>query len=86
MKFFTPDLIDRFGSEDDGIALAAQQEFEGRSEEYLRQLREIGEILPERFRELLEQFYLHDSRVISHSSFGFSAPGELEYTGPAIRN
>jgi len=63
MKFFTPDLIDTFGSEDDGIAVAAQQEFEGRSEEYLRQLHEIEVKLPERFRELLAQFYLHDSRV-----------------------
>ncbi|MFI5461400.1 MAG: hypothetical protein ACHRXM_38860 [Isosphaerales bacterium] len=67
MKFFTPDLIDRFGSADDGIAFAAQQEFEGRSEEYLRQLHEIEVKLPERFRELLDQFYLHDSRGISHS-------------------
>ena len=25
MKFFTPDLINRFGSEDDRIALAAQR-------------------------------------------------------------
>ncbi len=31
--------------------------------------------LPQRFRELLEHFYLHDSRVISHSSFGISEPG-----------
>ena len=77
MKFFTPDLIDRFGSEDDGIAFAAQQEFERRSEEYLRQLHEIEAKLPERFRELLEQFYLHDPRVISHSSLGIPEPGWL---------
>jgi hypothetical protein len=77
MMFFTPDLINRFGSEDDHVALAAQQEFEGRSEEYLHQLHEIEEKLPQRFRELLEQFYLHDSRVISHSSLGISEPGWL---------
>ena len=75
MKFFTPDLINRFGSQDDRIAVAAHQEFEERSEEYLRQLREIEDRLPQRFRELLDQFYLHDSRVISHSSFGISEPG-----------
>ena len=77
MKFFTPDLINRFGSEDDRIALAAQQEFEERSEEYLRQLHEIEAKLPQRFLELLDQFYLHDSRVISHSSLGISEPGWL---------
>ncbi len=43
MKFFTPDLINRFGSEDDRIAVAAHQEFEERSEEYLRHLHEIEE-------------------------------------------
>ena len=80
MKFFTPDLLERFGSEDDMIASKAQRELEARSQEYLRQLREIGEKLPQRLRELFEQFYIHDSRVISHSSFGNSAPRELAHT------
>jgi hypothetical protein len=75
MKFFTPDLINRFGSEDDRVALAAQQELEERSDEYLRHLREIEDKLPQRFRELLDRFYLHDSRVIAHSSLGISEPG-----------
>ena len=72
MKFFTPNLINRFGSEDDRIAVAAHQEFEERSEGYSRQLHEIEDRLPQRFGELLNQFYMHDSRVISHSSFGIS--------------
>jgi hypothetical protein len=80
MKSFTPDLINRFGSEDDRVALAAQHEFEGGSEGYLRHLHEIEDKLPQRFRELLEQFYLHDSRVISHSSLGISEPGWLRET------
>jgi len=76
MKFFTPDLLNGFGSEDGKIALGAHQELESHSAEYLRQLREIEEKLPQRLRALLEQFYLHDSRVISHSSFGICEPGE----------
>jgi len=80
MRFFTPDLIERFGSEDDCIASAAQQELEGRSEEYSRQLHEIEVKLPQRFRELLDQFYLHDSRVISHSSLGISESSRLGET------
>ncbi len=80
MKFFTPDLVDGFGSDDDKISLGAHQELESHSEEYLRHLREIEETLPQRLRELLEQFYLHDSRVISHSSFGVCEPGEPGHT------
>jgi hypothetical protein len=65
MKFFTPDLLERFGSEDERIALAAHEEFERRSEAYLRHLHEIRENLPPRFLELQEQFYLHDARVMN---------------------
>jgi hypothetical protein len=80
MRFFTPELLDRFGSEDDSIALEAHHELEARSENYSQQLRQIEEKLPQRLRALLEQFYLHDSRVISQSSFGVSQPGELGHT------
>jgi hypothetical protein len=72
MKFFTPDLLERFGSEGNSVALEANRELEERSEKYLRHLQEIAEKLPPRLRELLERFYLHDSRVISHSSFVIS--------------
>ena len=80
MKFFTPDLITRFGSEDDRVALAAQHEFEGRLRRISGHLDEIEDKLPQRFRQLLEQFYLHDSWVISHSSLGNSEPGWLGET------
>jgi hypothetical protein len=63
MKFFTPDLLERFGSEDDERALAAHQEFEQRSEEYAQKLLRIELKLPQRVRELQDQFYLHDARV-----------------------
>jgi hypothetical protein len=65
MKYFTPDLLGRFGSENDTIALAAQEELEKRSEQYTEYLKRIRDKLPERFRELQERFYLHDARVIS---------------------
>ena len=41
MKFFTPDLLERFGSEDHLVASAAQDEWEERAEEYARNLSEI---------------------------------------------
>ena len=65
MKFFTPDLLERFGSEDERVALAAQEELEQRSEQYAQHLRAIEGKLPPRFRELQQQFYLHDARVVS---------------------
>ena len=70
MMFFTPHLLERFGSDDDIIASEAQREFEARSGEYLQHLREVRDKLPQRLRELLEKFYLHDSQVISHSPLG----------------
>jgi hypothetical protein len=64
MKFFTPDLLERFGSEDDRVALAAQEELEQRSEQYARHLHDIEPKLPARFREMQQRFYLHDARVV----------------------
>jgi hypothetical protein len=69
MNIFTPDLLARFGSEDDQLAEAAHEEVELRAEEYARALQEIEPKLPPRFRELLDQFYLHDARVISQPGF-----------------
>jgi hypothetical protein len=84
MKFFTLDLLEEFGSDDDRVALAADQELERRSQEYLQKLHQIMPKLPERFRELLEQFYLHDARVIpclSLGTAGLSAPSALPEPG-----
>jgi len=65
MKYFTPDLLARFGSEDDGIALAAQEELERRAAAYDREFHAIEGRLPRRFREFLGRFYLHDALVLA---------------------
>jgi hypothetical protein len=70
MKFFTADLLERFGSDHDHIALAAQSELEQRAEEYSRSLGEVELELPQRFRELLDRYYLHDAQVMEHSRLG----------------
>jgi hypothetical protein len=77
MRFFTPNLIERFGSDDDRIALAAQTELEQSSEAYSRRLSEVASELPQRFQELLDRYYLHDARVIDHSSLGNGDCGSL---------
>jgi hypothetical protein len=82
MRFFTPDLLARFGSEDDQVADVAQEEVDIRTEEYVRALHEIAPKLPPRFRDLLEQFYLHDARVISQQGF---VPNDLESIENSLR-
>jgi hypothetical protein len=64
MKFSTPDLLERFASEDDRIALPAHDELEQRSLRYHEHLKKIGTQLPARFLEMQNQFYLHDARVL----------------------
>jgi hypothetical protein len=80
MRFFTPDRLSRFGSGDGQLAQAAQEELERRTEEYLRTLQEIESKLPPRFRDLLEQFYLHDARVISQPGFVVTDLESLEHS------
>ena len=82
MRFFTPDLIERFSSDDDHIALAAQTELEQRSEEYARNLGEAAFELPQRFTELLDRYYLHDARVIDRSFLGNGDSGSLSGSEP----
>jgi hypothetical protein len=82
MRFFTPDLLERFGSEDNRIASAAQDEWEERAEEYAGKLREIEAELPQRFRDLLDHFYLHDARVISQPPLMVT---DLEWLEHALR-
>jgi hypothetical protein len=64
MKYFTPEMLERFGSDDDRIALAAQDELERRSETYGEHLKGIATKLPPRFLEMQHRFYLHDARVV----------------------
>jgi hypothetical protein len=65
MKFYTPELLIRFGSEDLKIAKAARQELEQKADEYVNHLDRIRPKLPPRFAELQEKFYLHDARVVA---------------------
>ena len=51
---------------------------EERAEEYARNLSDIEAKLPRRFRELLDQFYLHDARVILESSLMRTDLEEIE--------
>lgn len=64
MKYFTPDLIERFGSLDDDVATAADAEYEALQTEHEKHLRRIEPELPAPVREF-NQLLLHDARVWS---------------------
>src|SRR5437763_8892812 len=83
MKYFTPDLLERFASEDDRVSSAAEEELDRRADESLQKLHEIEERLPQRFRDLLNQFYLHDARVISHPPLMIT---DVEWLERALRS
>jgi hypothetical protein len=65
MKFFTPDLLLRFGSLDDAIAHAAQEEWEEVNRKYLDHLEKIRPKLPRGVRSLLRNFCLHDAGLLA---------------------
>jgi hypothetical protein len=64
VKFFTPDLLLRFGSEDTATANAAQDEWEIQNGNYLKRLREIRSALPRSVRTFISQFCLHDAKLL----------------------
>jgi hypothetical protein len=63
LRYFTPELIERFGSLDDDIADAAQHEWDETSGRYRTHVASIARHLPRQFRTLLEEYRLHDARV-----------------------
>jgi hypothetical protein len=64
MKYFTRDLQERYGSEDDAVADAANAEWEAVLERYERYLQTIANELPEQVRHFTE-LRLHDAVIWS---------------------
>jgi len=65
MKYFTPDLLARFGSTDDRVAADASEQWEGAHQAYREHLDSIHARIPKAVRSLLGQFNLHDARVLA---------------------
>ncbi len=64
MKYFTPELLARYGSPDDQIADAAQAEWEVAAAKYRKHLLSIDGKLPKKLRALQRRYYLHDATVL----------------------
>jgi hypothetical protein len=65
MKYFTKDLLERYGSEDDAVANAADAEWEDAIDRYEAYLQTIRPDMPESLRQLEDGFCFHDARVLS---------------------
>jgi hypothetical protein len=63
MKYFTPELLLRFRSEDDDIADAASEEWERAIARYRRRFRKLRPSLPESVRKFHDEYCLHDAEV-----------------------
>jgi len=64
MKYFTPDLLERYGSLDDRVADAAHDEWEQTCTRYQERLASLKRYLPGRFNAFLDEYALHDAGVI----------------------
>ena len=63
MKFFTPQLMERFGSSDPEIADQADAQWEQAGDRYDAYLTQIEPDLPEGIRHVQDNFSLHDAVV-----------------------
>lgn len=72
MKYFTADLLRRFGSEDAPTANAAQEEWEQVCERYNAYLDSIKGQMTPGLRQVEESYSLHDARVCGMGQDGQS--------------
>ena len=64
MKFFTHNLLARYGSDNDSVADAAHAEWENANRKYLQRLEQFRGVLPRGARSLLHKYCLHDARLL----------------------
>ncbi|HEV2945955.1 MAG TPA: DUF4085 family protein [Gemmataceae bacterium] len=65
MKRFTPELLFKFGSEDDQVANSASAEWDKTHQAYVEHLDSIQQKLPKSVQMLLNDYCLHDAKVVS---------------------
>jgi hypothetical protein len=65
MKFFTPDLYERFNSPDSDVADLADAEWEDALQEYRLHLERIDKKLPPNAKRLAKEACLHDAELLA---------------------
>ncbi len=63
MKYFTPDLLERYGSSDPAVFKPAEAEWENRCERYNAYLDSLKADLPPGLRDIEENYFLHDAVI-----------------------
>jgi hypothetical protein len=63
MKYFTPELLERFGSDDPAIYKAAEAEWDEQCERYNNYLNSVKDTMPAGLRAIEENYYLHDAVI-----------------------
>lgn len=64
MKYMTPELLSRYQSEDEGVALQAFEQWEQAGDNYRAELQSLRQKLPQEAVDLIDRFPLHDARVL----------------------
>ncbi len=82
MKYFTPDLLVRFGSKDDAIANAAQEEWDCACDSYGHYFDSIKGKMPSGLRHIEESYQLHDAKVRGLGKQGHSFVIVLQLDSP----
>ena len=70
MKYFTRDLLERFGSPEDDVADAAQAEWEAAAEAYREELAATRQYFDPQLLRLLDEVRLHDAQLLLAERFG----------------
>jgi hypothetical protein len=64
MKYFTPQLLDKFRSKDDKVADQASERWEKEAQAYTEYLQGVHSQLPAPLLQLFGNYYLHDAEVV----------------------
>jgi hypothetical protein len=84
MKYFTPELLNRFRSDDENVSARAHDEWEKSLQRYERREARIKTTLPEGVRRFLdEQVCLHDARLLNMGKHGDTFVMVLEKEPPS---
>ena len=82
MKYFTPSLIERLGSDDDDTATSAAAEWEEAVTRHQERFDFLRQKMPVELWSLWDRYYLHDAEVLSMGMDGKSFVAVLRLDVP----
>jgi hypothetical protein len=70
MKYFTADLLHRFGSEEPSRSSAGLEEWERTCEHYNAYLDSVKGVMSSGLKQIIDRYYLHDAKVLGMGKQG----------------